>query len=129
MTNEELANHWGISLKEVQRISDFVNAHYSVRLVPKMENGHEKWDVKLFAFDGKNWYISTEMPKTFSNKKQAIIQGSRWAQNMKLFPNQAKQMDGGIPVDAYLALKPIDGCENVCKKSLTRNVVKTYQRD
>ena len=28
MTNEELAKHWGVSLAEVKRISDYMNQNY-----------------------------------------------------------------------------------------------------
>ena len=110
MTNEELAQHWKTSLKEVKNISNIVNYLYSVELISPHKG---IWNVVLRANDGKNNYILMEEGTAFTDKKQAIIQGTHWAQQMKMSSGQAELM--GIPKDAFLSLNPINGYEKAVK--------------
>ena len=111
MIREKLAKHWNISREEVAHISDQINGLYSVRLRPKRKDFCDGWEVVLLAFDGKNWYTSMEMEEVFFERDQAILHGSQWARKIKMSKGQAEQM--GLPEDAFLTLKPIDGYQGI----------------
>lgn len=107
MTNEELAQHWKVSLKEAQNISDIINHQYSVDLVPVHGETSDFWQVVLRAYDGRNHYILMEEGTRFYDKSQAIVLGTHWAQKIKISDGQADLM--GVPKDAFLAINPING--------------------
>ena len=109
MNLKELAKHWNVSQGEAERISEYVNSRYSAGIVSKTEDFCDGWKVLLYAYDHQNKYILMEDEGSFPDKHQAIIHGTRWAQNIKMTPGQAKIM--GVPEDAFLALKPIEGFE------------------
>ena len=117
MSPEELAKHWNVSLSEVQRISGFINSCYSVGIVPRTEDFCDVWKVILYAYDPRNKYVLMEDEGSYPDKVQAIIHGSRWAQNIKMTSGQAKNM--GVPADAFLSLKPIEGYEGARKTFLS----------
>ena len=123
MTNEELAQHWNISLEEVKNISNIINYLYSVELIPEHE-ASDIWKVVLRANDGRRNYILMEEGRSFSDKKQAIICGTKWAQNIKMTPGQAKLM--GVPEDAYLTLRPIDGYQEIKEKHFSSSAKKIH---
>ena len=136
MTNEELAQHWNISLREVQNISNIINYLYSVELISEHEVS-DIWKVVLRANDGRRNYILMEEGTSFSDKELAVIYGTHWARKIKMTPGQAKLM--GVPEDAYLALRPINGYDEIQKKyfrlssrssdKITHHYSSTKQRD
>ena len=130
MTNEELAMHWKVSLKDVRNISNIINYQYSVELISGRENSENVWQVVLRANDKENDYILMEEGSNFSDKDQAIVQGTRWARSIKMTPGQAQLM--GVPVDAFLSLNPIKGYQEVVRKFMRpvkRKILNTHPHD
>ena len=128
MTNEDLAHHWKVSLNKVKNISDTINRLYSVALDSDPDSN--VWNVVLRANDGKNDYTLMEEGTNFTDKNKAIIQGTHWAQQIKMTPGQAELMD--LPEDAFLALQPIAGYEQAIKQKLEssrKNIRQNYQHD
>ena len=130
MTNEELAQHWNLSLREVKNISNIINYLYSVELVSKCRNFSKFWEVVLCANDGKKDYILMEEGNHFSDKEQAIVYGTHWARNIKMTRGQAELM--GIPKDAFRILRPINGYNQIIERlyhPTKKNVYTSRQRD
>ena len=123
MTNEELAQHWNIPLREVINISNIINYLYSVELISEHKFS-DIWKVILRANDGRKNYILMEEGTCFSDKEQAIIHGTQWAQKIKMTPGQAKLM--GVPEDAYLTLRPIKGYQEIKEKYFSSSAKKIY---
>ena len=130
MTPEELAMHWKTSLENVKKISNIVNYLYYAAVIQGNKETSNTWKAVLYAYDGKKNYVLMEEGRNFSDKDQAIVQGTKWAQNIKISSGQAKLM--GFPEDAHMALRPIVGYEkalqNIYISLKKKKSLKTYQR-
>jgi len=105
MTNEELAKHWGVSLQEVKRIADIMNANFYCGIAQNKED-------KLFYGVMFRWHESPSGNKTpllsSSSKKgvqtrvEAIRNWNSLLDQIQLPKLRAEML--GVPQDAYKAL-------------------------
>ena len=105
MTNEELAEHWGVSLAEAKDISDYMNKNYYLCV------GQHKKDKLyyglMFRVDEKHGpMLAVSSKQGYSTPKEAADHLNEVFDTVQLPEMRAKLM--GVPVDAYKALKKID---------------------
>ncbi len=105
MTNEELAQHWGIPLREVKRISDIMNATFYCG------TAQSKTD-RLFYGVMFRWHESPGGNRTplltasskqgYQTQEEATRNWNDWLDEMELPELRCKMM--GVPKDAFKAL-------------------------
>ena len=107
MTNEELAKHWGVSPKEAQNISDVMNKNYHLGVVKNEKDN---------LFYGTVYKMETA-PSGFERSVPCIqfSIGTKTAREAVLLlniaagclqlPNGMAEIMGGVPPDAFKALK------------------------
>lgn len=105
MTNEELAQHWNVSLSEVQNISDFMNKNYYL-CVGKNKNDGLFYGL-MYKIDEKHGpMLSVSSKQGYKTAKEAAVMFNEAFDNIEMSEMRAELM--GVPVDAYKALKKID---------------------
>ena len=109
MTIEKLAKHWGVSLKEAQSISDFMNNTFY------MTTGQKRGDESFYGLiyekfkDGAvrlAFSLSADSKHGFKTEKEAIEALNKAPHRIKIPDGRAKLM--GVPQDAFIALKRIE---------------------
>lgn len=128
MTPKQLALHWRLSESEAEEISDFINTSYQLDIVPVADGAETFWQGIMYAHDLRNKYILMESQDKFASRDQAILHWTNQMHHQVIPSGQAKQMRSGrgIPTDAYLALKPVEGYERVLEQATTP-AIKFYQ--
>ena len=121
MTPKELAQHWQVSESEAENISEYINRFYKLDILPVKEDSKVFWKGVMYAFDPNNKYILMESKDQFISRDQAILHWTNQIQKRKIPLNQARQMRycQGVPTDAYVALKPVEGYERVIQQVTT----------
>ena len=109
MTNEELAKHWGVSLEEVRRISDFMNSHYFLSVAKHKTTGlFHGVMYEMREDDGErlpSLVLSSE--KGFKTKGEAAQYWNDCCDTWKM-PKTRAEILLRVPVDAFKALQKID---------------------
>lgn len=125
MTPEQLAQHWQVSVQEAENIAHFINQWYELGVVPVFEKGETWWQGVLYAFDPRNRYILMESDKKFVNRDKAVLYWTNYMHRYQILEGQAQQMRSGqgVPTDAYLALKPVEGYERIVRETRSFNAV------
>ena len=108
MTNEELAKHWGVSLQEVKRISDYMNQNYYFALAQHKET--HLWHgvmYKMHTSPSGNrtphlWVSST---KGFRTEREAVDDWNKRTDTMICKANPALE---NVPVDAFKAIQKLE---------------------
>ena len=108
MTNEELAKHWGISLEEVKRISDFMNANYFFALAQNKET--KLWHGVMYKMHespsgNRTPHLWTSSTKGFKTEREAA---EDWNKLSDRIAQKSNPILFGIPVDAYKAIKKLE---------------------
>lgn len=114
MTNEELAKHWGVSLQEVKRISNIMNANFYCGIAQRKSD-------KLFYGVMYTLHESPSGSKTplllvsskigSQTETEAIQNWNKLLDRMALPKLRAEIL--GVPKDAYKALNKIPECVRV----------------
>ena len=125
MTDQELAQHWNVSLSEVKDIADFMNKNFQICVGKNKKDGlfyglmyriDEKHGPMLTLSSKQGYKTSYEAAKFFNEVFDRI----------EMPEMKAKIM--GVPADAYKALKKIDTDINTPKKN-NYNIFKEHVRD
>ena len=108
MTHEELAKHWGVSLKEVKRISDYMNHNYYFALAQNKET--KLWHGVIYKFHespsgNRTPHLWTSSAKGFETEREAA---KNWNELADTMIRKANPILEGIPVDAYKAIKKLE---------------------
>ena len=105
MTNEELAQHWKISLDEVKSISDFMNKTYSLHVGKNKKNG--LFYGLMYRMDKKHGPLLTiSSSQGYKTAIEAAVFFNETFDTIQMPEMHAKML--GVPVDAYKTLKKID---------------------
>ena len=108
MTNEELAKHWGVSLKEVNRISDYMNNNYYFALAQHKET--KLWHGVMYKMHtsprgSRMPHLWTSSAKGFKTKREAVNNWNALADTMVCKSNPVLE---DVPVDAFKAIKKLE---------------------
>ena len=134
MTPKQLAQHWRVSESEEENISDFINSSYQLDVIPVSGDSQLLWQGVMYAYDPHNKYVLMESQDKFASRDQAILHWTNQMHRRVIPSGQAKQMRSGrgVPTDAYLALKPVEGYERVLEQASTPAIIlgkKSRQRN
>ena len=123
MTNEELAKHWGISLREVKRISDIVNTHYHSAI-----GQHKK--TKLFhpvlfkMHESPSGAINFHMVASCNKGFQTEEEAERfWNELLDKMTIPEVQNVWNIPADSFKVLKKLEIPTTVSHKIRATRIV------
>ena len=108
MTDEELAKHWGVSLKEVKRISDYMNDNFYFALAQ-----HKKthlWHGVMYRMHvspsgNRTPHLWTSAKEGQKTKREAIEYWNKLADTMICKANPILE---DVPVDAFKAIKKLE---------------------
>lgn len=108
MTNEELAKHWGISLEEVGRISDYMNATYHFALGRNKET--KLWHGLMYKMHespsgNRTPHLWTSSKQGFKTEQEAAEHWNALADTMI---RQSNPVLENVPADAYKAIKKLE---------------------
>lgn len=104
MTDEELAKHWNVSLKEVKSIFDYMNKNYYLCVGKDRKSGlYYGLIYRNDAKHGPMLAVSSKQGFRTSQDAADFINGA--CDTMQMPEERAKMMD--VPADAYKALKRI----------------------
>ena len=105
MTNEELAEHWGVSLAEAKDISDYMNKNYYLCVGQNKED--KLYYGLMFRVDEKHGpMLAVSSKQGYNTAKKAADTLNDLFDTVQMPETKAKLL--GVPVDAYKALKKID---------------------
>ena len=119
MTNEELAKHWNVSLKEAEDISKFINKYYSLHIGKNRKDG--LYYGLIYRMDEKHGpMLAISSKKGYRTPKEAIDFINSACDTMQMPEERAELL--GVPADAYKALKKIDP-RTMAPKTQTPNIL------
>lgn len=105
MTNEELAEHWGVSLAEAKDISDYMNKNYYLCIGQNKED--KLYYGLMYRVDEKHGpMLAVSSKQGYDTAKEAADILNDVFDTIQMPETKAKLL--GVPVDAYKALKKID---------------------
>ena len=127
MTPKQLAMHWKVSDSEAENIFEFINKSYQLDVVPLKEDSQILWRGVMYAYDPRNKYILRESKEKYISRDQAIFHWTNQICRQLIPANQARQMRHGcgVPIDAYLALNPVEGYDRVIEQMQAPIIFKT----
>ena len=129
MTNEELAKHWGVSLAEVKRISDYMNQNYYFAVGQNKET--KLWHGLMYKMHtspsgNRTPHLKTSSTQGFETIREAVTNWNQMADNMICKTNPVFE---GVPVDAYKAIQKLEMPAVVPHRKHEPRVFSTRERD
>ena len=108
MTNEELAKHWGVSLAEVKRISDYMNANYYFAIAQNRET--KLWHGVMYKMHEspsgcRTPHLWVSSKKGFKTEREAV---EDWNKLTDIIFCKANPILEGVPVDAVKAIQKLE---------------------
>lgn len=129
MTNEELAKHWGVSLAEVKRISDYMNQNYYFAVGQNKETG--LWHGIMYKMHTSPSGWRTPLRKAsstmgFKMVREAVENWNKMADNMICKTNPVFE---GVPMDAYKAIQKLEMPATIPHRQHEPRVFSTRERN
>ena len=117
MTNEELAKHWGVSLVEVKRVSDYMNHTYHFALAQHKET--KLWHGVMYKMHTspsgcRTPHLWVSSQKGFRTQREAAEDWNKRTDTMICKSNPILE---DVPVDAYKAIQKLEVAPSIPHKT------------
>ena len=129
MTDEKLAQHWNISLAEVKRISDYMNANYYFAVVQNKET--KLWHGVMYKMHtspsgNRTPHLWTSSAKGSKTVREAVKNWNQMADNMICKNNPIFE---NVPADAFKAIKKLEMPAVIPHRQHEPKIFSTRERD